>query len=113
MTGEITLRGRVLPIGGLKEKVIAAHRGGIKRIIAPKENKKDWPDVPDEIRDELDVLWIEHMDEALGNALSLEDPEAFMERLKQPILPPDIMLNGSSSKAPGGDGVSKESSSIH
>ena len=112
MTGEITLRGRVLPIGGLKEKVIAAHRGGIKTIIAPKENKKDWADVPEEIRDELDVVWIEHMDEALGNALSLDDPKEFMERLKQPILPPDIMLNGSSTTSTTGDGVSKETS-IH
>ncbi len=112
MTGEITLRGRVLPIGGLKEKVIAAHRSGINLVVAPKENKKDWTDVPKEIRNQLDVVWVEHMDEVLGNALSLDDPEAFMERLKQPLLPPDVLLS-EGKQAPGsGDGVSKEKS-IH
>ena len=109
MTGEITLRGRVLPVGGLKEKIIAAHRGGIKTIIAPKENKKDWSDVPEEIQDEISVIWVDHMDQVLGNALSIEDPEAFMERLKQPLLPPDITLNGGPATA---EGVSKETS-IH
>lgn len=92
MTGEITLRGRVLPIGGLKEKAIAAHRGGIKKIIAPKENQKDWSEVPKVVRNDLEVFWAEHMDEVLAHSLALDDPEAFIERLKQPLLPPDIML---------------------
>ena len=92
MTGEITLRGRVLPVGGLKEKIIAAHRGGIKTLVAPKENQKDWSDVPEEIQDEIEVIWVDHMDQVLGHALDIDDPDAFMERLNQPLLPPDIML---------------------
>ena len=111
MTGEITLRGRVLPIGGLKEKVIAAHRSGIKLVVAPAENKKDWTDVPKEIRNQLDVEWVEHMDQVLANALSLDDPEAFMERLKQPLLPPEVLVSDAT-KAPGSGDVSKETS-IH
>ncbi len=110
MTGEITLRGRVLPVGGLKEKIIAAHRGGIKTLIAPKTNKKDWSDVPEEIQDEISMIWVEHMDEVLAQALSIDDREAFLERLEQPLLPPDIMLNGGTTST--GDGVSKETS-IH
>ncbi|TXD42652.1 endopeptidase La [Lujinxingia vulgaris] len=93
MTGEITLRGRVLPIGGLKEKVIAAHRGGIRKVIAPMENKRDWPEVPKKVRKQLEVVWVEHMDEVLAHALRLDDRDAFQEALKQPLLPPDIMLN--------------------
>lgn len=110
MTGEITLRGRVLPIGGLKEKVIAAHRGGITKIIAPKGNKKDWQDVPKKVRGQLEVVWVDHMDEVLAHALRLDDREAFIERLKQPILPPDIMLP--TEAADGGGKVAKEPS-IH
>lgn len=110
MTGEITLRGRVLPIGGLKEKVIAAHRGGITRIIAPKENKKDWQEVPKKVRSQLEVVWAEHMDEVLAHALSLDDPKAFMERLKRPILPPDIMLPEGTID---GDGKVTKEPSIH
>ena len=111
MTGEITLRGRVLPIGGLKEKVIAAHRGGIKTIIAPKENKKDWNEVPKKVRNQVEVIWADHMDQVLGHALTLDDPEGFMERLKQPLLPPDILLSETTA-VPGGDKAAKETS-IH
>jgi ATP-dependent Lon protease len=69
MTGEITLRGRVLPIGGLKEKVLAAHRGGIKKVIIPKENEKDLKDIPVSISKQIDILSVEHMDEVLSLAL--------------------------------------------
>ncbi|RAL21241.1 endopeptidase La [Lujinxingia litoralis] len=100
MTGEITLRGRVLPIGGLKEKAIAAQRGGIRKIIAPMENKRDWPEVPKKVRKQLEVVWVDHMDEVLAHALRLEDRDAFQEALKQPLLPPDILLN-----QPPGDGA--------
>ncbi|MBA2663152.1 MAG: endopeptidase La [Bradymonadaceae bacterium] len=93
MTGEITLRGRVLPIGGLKEKVIAAHRGGIRKVIAPKENKKDYNEIPKSVRKALEIVWVEHMDEVLAHALRLDDPKAFSERLSRPLLPPDIMLS--------------------
>ncbi|PIP74668.1 MAG: endopeptidase La [Candidatus Levybacteria bacterium CG_4_9_14_3_um_filter_35_16] len=70
MTGEITLRGRVLEIGGVKEKVIAAHRAGIKRVLMPKENKKDLEDVPKEVQKDLTFSFVSHMDEALEIALT-------------------------------------------
>ena len=71
MTGEITLRGRVLPIGGLKEKIIAAHRGGIKKVVIPKENEKDLKDIPQSISKQLDIVSVEHLDEVLTHALIL------------------------------------------
>jgi len=78
MTGEITLRGRVLPIGGLKEKILAAHRGGIKRVLIPLENKKDLQDIPVLVRKAVQIETVEHMDEVLRKALVLEDPEQFL-----------------------------------
>jgi len=69
MTGEITLRGRVLPIGGLKEKSLAAHRAGIYTIILPSENEKDLEDVPPQIRDKMKFVLVSHMDEVLAEAL--------------------------------------------
>jgi ATP-dependent Lon protease len=69
MTGEITLRGRVMEIGGLKEKVIAAHRAGLKTIIIPKENKKDLVDIPKEVLKDLTFKFVSHMDEVIGIAL--------------------------------------------
>ena len=70
MTGEVTLRGRVLEIGGVKEKVIAAHRAGLKTIILPKDNKKDLIDVPKEVLRDLDFKFVSHMDEVLDIALA-------------------------------------------
>ncbi len=70
MTGEITLRGRVLPIGGLKEKILAAHRGGIKKIIVPKENEKDLKDIPPSVSKQLEIVLVENMDEVLFHALA-------------------------------------------
>src|SRR5581483_1999387 len=69
MTGEITLTGLVLPIGGVKEKILAARRAGIHRIILPKENQKDLRDLPDEVRDELEFIFAEHIEEALVAAI--------------------------------------------
>lgn len=69
MTGEVTLRGRALEIGGVKEKVIAAHRAGIKTVILPKENEKDLEDVPTEVKDDLKFVFVGHMDEVLPIAL--------------------------------------------
>lgn len=69
MTGEITLRGRVLPIGGVKEKVLSAHRAGIKTIILPLENKKDLEDIPQKVKGKLEFVLVEHLDEVLPRAL--------------------------------------------
>jgi ATP-dependent Lon protease len=69
MTGEITLRGRVLPIGGLKEKLLAAHRAGIKKIILPKDNEKDLSEVPANILKNIEIIFVQHVDEVLGVAL--------------------------------------------
>jgi len=78
MTGEITLRGRVLPIGGLKEKMIAAHRGGVDTVIIPKENEKDLKDLPSVIKKAITIIPVEHMDEVLKLALAIPNPESFM-----------------------------------
>jgi ATP-dependent Lon protease len=85
MTGEITLRGRVLPIGGLKEKIIAAHRGGIKKILIPKENEKDLRDVPNSISKQLEIISVEHMDEVLGYALIQEEGDVLFKNLDIPF----------------------------
>jgi ATP-dependent Lon protease len=73
MTGEITLRGRVLPIGGLKEKLLAAHRGDIRTVIIPKDNEKDLADVPANVLKNLEVILVEHVDEVLKHALLPEE----------------------------------------
>src|SRR6185369_13488324 len=70
MTGEITLRGKVLPIGGVKDKVLAAHRAGIRTIILPRRNERDIDDIPEEVRHELTFVFADHMEEVLGAALS-------------------------------------------
>ncbi|MBI2501235.1 MAG: endopeptidase La [Deltaproteobacteria bacterium] len=89
MTGEVTLRGRVLPIGGLKEKCLAAHRGGIKTIIIPKENEKDLEEIPKKILNDMNFILADHMDQVLKNALVLKDPEAlFKTKGEDVLLPP-------------------------
>jgi ATP-dependent Lon protease len=77
MTGEITLRGQVLPIGGLKEKLLAAHRGGIKRVIIPEANEKDLREIPENVKENIEIRAVKWMDEVLELAL---------ERTPQPIL---------------------------
>ena len=72
MTGEITLRGKVLPVGGIKEKVLAAHRAGIKKILLPKENERDIDDIPDNVRKKLEFVLMENMDQVLEQALVKE-----------------------------------------
>ncbi|HEY1849711.1 MAG TPA: endopeptidase La [Candidatus Binataceae bacterium] len=79
MTGEITLRGRVLPIGGLKEKVLAAHRAGIKTILIPKDNAKDIDEIPQQVLKSVTILQVEHMDDVLRQALVLTDPDTFFK----------------------------------
>ncbi|MDQ6418649.1 endopeptidase La [Paenibacillus sp. LHD-117] len=82
MTGEITLRGRVLPIGGLKEKSLAAHRAGIKKVLLPKDNERDLKDIPDSIRGDMTFVPVGHMDEVLRHALL---PEGTVEKAGIPI----------------------------
>jgi ATP-dependent Lon protease len=88
MTGEISLRGLVLPVGGIKEKIIAAHRAGIKRVMLPARNRKDFEDIPEEVRRELEFIWLERVDEAIAAAL---EPKSESE---------------AESKTPGGDETS-------
>ncbi|NJM90820.1 MAG: endopeptidase La [Myxococcales bacterium] len=97
MTGEVTLRGRVLPIGGLKEKILAAHRAGITTVLIPAENAKDLDDVPASVKAELTVIPVQHMDEVLRLALAVANPEEFLReptylldwRVVETLPPPD------------------------
>lgn len=90
MTGEITLRGNVLPIGGLKEKLIAAHRGKIKNVLIPKENEKDLKEIPKKILKEMKITLVDHMDDVLKHALSIDDPKRLFRHGKEgkTLLPP-------------------------
>ena len=74
MTGEVTLRGNALPIGGLKEKLLAALRGGIKTVLIPQDNEKDLVEIPDNVKDGLDIVAVSHVDEVIKYAL-VEEPE--------------------------------------
>ena len=87
MTGEITLRGEVLPIGGLKEKLLAAHRGGIKTVLIPHENVKDLVEIPDNIKNRLDIHPVKWIDEVLAYALERK-PEALPEVVTTTPMPP-------------------------
>ncbi len=91
MTGEVTLRGRVLPIGGLKEKVLAAHRGGIKHVLVPSENEKDIKDIPPTVMRAISIDLVDHMDQVLRKALVLANPEEFLRKIETtevPVVPP-------------------------
>lgn len=84
MTGEVTLRGRVLAIGGLKEKILAAHRGGIKTVIIPKDNEKDLVDIPKDVLKSLKIIAVDHVDQVLVNALDVKDhKEIFKNRAER------------------------------
>ncbi len=100
MTGEITLRGKVLPIGGLKEKMIAAHRGNVSKVIIPQDNEKDLKEIPTRVKNDLEIILAAHADEVLRRALILDDPESF---LKKPPEPPASYYG--SHKEPVGDVV--------
>ena len=80
MTGEVTLRGRILPIGGLKEKVLAAHRGGIKTVLIPAENEKDIKEIPPAILRAITIRLVDHMDQVLRQALVLDHPDDFLRK---------------------------------
>jgi ATP-dependent Lon protease len=69
MTGEISLRGLVLPVGGIKEKVVAASAAGITRVMLPARNRRDYDDIPEEVRNKLEFVWLERVEEAVAQAL--------------------------------------------
>ena len=75
MTGEISLRGLVLPVGGIKEKVVAAHSAGIQRVMLPARNRKDFDDIPEEVRKQVEFVWLERVEEAVAAALDPPVPE--------------------------------------
>ncbi|MBU2226480.1 MAG: endopeptidase La [Proteobacteria bacterium] len=104
MTGEITLRGRVLPIGGLKEKLLAAHRGNIRTVIIPKDNERDLADVPANILKDLEIIFVEHVDEVLKVALLPEEKKEETDRPEggDAILPiREAVAEGTSIPLPG------------
>jgi ATP-dependent Lon protease len=88
MSGEISLRGLVLPVGGIKEKVVAAHRAGIKRVMLPARNRKDFEDIPEEARRELEFIWLERVDDAVASALEPETPRERESSASPPAILP-------------------------
>jgi ATP-dependent Lon protease len=103
MTGEVTLRGRVLAIGGLKEKLLAALRGGIKTVLIPEENRKDLAEIPANVKDGLEIIPVAHVDEVLARALT--EPVAAIEWSEadelatQAVAPAAVVQTGSSTTA--------------
>jgi ATP-dependent Lon protease len=103
MTGEITLRGQVLPIGGLKEKLLAAQRGGIKHVVIPNENEKDLIEIPDNVKSNLEIHAVKWIDEVLEIAL---------ERMPEPKILHDGAGEGASSESKKDTGAAETPSSI-
>ena len=89
MTGEITLRGRVLPIGGLKSKILAAHLAGAKMVILPRKNEKDLRDIPDEIRKSMKLVLVDSMDQVLETALRRRPKALVVEEPPKVVKPSD------------------------
>ncbi len=91
MTGEITLRGRILPIGGLKEKILAAHRGRISQVIIPEENSKDLKEIPAKILKQIEMITADHMDDVLSRAIILPPGESLFIEEQEEIVPPELI----------------------
>jgi ATP-dependent Lon protease len=85
MTGEITLRGNVLPIGGLKEKLIAAHRSGIKTVFIPKENERDLDDIPESIRNDLEIISVDQIEKIIKRVLVPHDLPAKHKEVQETL----------------------------
>jgi ATP-dependent Lon protease len=91
MTGEITLRGRVLPIGGLKEKLLAALRGGLKTVLIPKDNEKDLAEIPDNVKRGMTIIPVSSADELLSHALVRGlTPIDWTDEADRPVMPPKV-----------------------
>ena len=91
MTGEITLRGRVLPIGGLKEKILAAHRGNIKIVIIPKDNERDLAEVPQNVQKALKIIFVEHIDEVMKIAFVQDEEDiGAIVTASVPVIPQSV-----------------------
>ena len=99
MTGEITLRGRVLPIGGLTEKLLAAKRGNITRILMPRENERDLKDVPQKIRNSLSIELVDHVDEVLMKALIVKEGEELFKDVPMESIFHDVTLSAHNTPA--------------
>jgi ATP-dependent Lon protease len=99
MTGEITLRGRVLPIGGLKEKLLAALRGGIKKVLIPEENAKDLADIPDNVKNQLEIVPVARMGEVLRHALVEPLKPIEWSEIEEPLPGPDPVEDGATAVA--------------
>ena len=97
MTGEITLRGEVLPIGGLKEKLLAAGRGGIKTVLIPEENVKDLAEIPDEIKNRLDIHPVRWIEQVLERARA--QPTPLPRRPEAPVPPPPATTSSRADQA--------------
>jgi ATP-dependent Lon protease len=108
MTGEITLRGNVLPIGGLKEKALAAHRGGIKRVLFPKENENDIEEIPATVRNELELIPVSHVDEVLFEALQCRSAQDFASMLANKKVRDELLYAEEKKKEERGDGEARE-----
>jgi len=109
MTGEITLRGNVLPIGGLKEKALAAHRGGIHKILLPKENENDIEEIPATVRGDLEFVPVGHVDQVLFEALVCAGAKDFERLLDQKTLRDEkFFVDVSSGSSSGDDSDSEE-----
>jgi ATP-dependent Lon protease len=103
MTGEITLRGRVLPIGGLKDKTLAAHRAGIRRIIAPADNKRDLVKIPEKIASDMTFFWVENMDQVIAQSLDFSEQAEEIDPSLQEQLEHQDEAVPEMSELPGGD----------
>jgi ATP-dependent Lon protease len=99
MTGEITLRGRVLPIGGLTEKLLAAKRGNITRIIMPKQNERDLKEVPQKVRNSLDITLVDHVDEVLAQALIVQEGDELFKDVSMETIFKDVTLSSHNTPA--------------
>lgn len=108
MTGEITLRGNVLPIGGLKEKALAAHRGGIKRVLFPKENENDIEEIPATVRNELELIPVAHVDEVLFEALQCRSAQDFAAMLANKKVRDELLYSEEKKKEERVDGEARE-----